>query len=658
MELITDDLLLNTVNDKVKMYEKGILSIMNKKFSTSLLMTVLITSLCFGEAQSIFAEENFDEYTLDTMVVTATRTEKRDVDVPASTEIITYEDIVDSGSVNAMEAVSKMLGVDYNTYLPGGSAQTSMTNEINVRGFSYGTLILVNGNPINLNNTYVIDAIPAEAIERIEVVKGGGSVLYGSEAQSGVINIITKKKVSNKVRVGFGNYKQQQYNVAVGNDKLKINYDLKKWGYVKEARYTAANTYTNLKESSNENIGIGYNFNDQLSFEYNHLDTEVSYESLKKGRLNSFTDSSNKQDLIQLNYNGNKTKGHAWFNKTKLDYAGSSARNLFENESFGADLQQNIELNNKSLLTVGGVYKREVYNSKLKKGKPSIGKKARNQMGLFAQLDYKFNDKDNVIIGGRGTWTSSESNGQSYDNFSTSAQYIHKFDQDKSFYVSVAESFVMPSFKQMFPSSWVETKPNPELKPQEGINYEMGYKEISGNHAWKVALFHMDIKDNISATLNKDDTYEYSNQDFKNTGFEASLRVDASEKFDYDLGLLVHNPKYKWDTDIRNGWHNKFGKYQITGGVGYKIDKFRAKLTGSYIGDRYSSPSTMSYSYKLKPYFLTSLTATYSPDNNSEVSLLINNLLNRSDILSYSNKVGFGSLYTPTNFMLSYTYRF
>ncbi len=658
MELSTDDLLLNTVNDKVKMYEKGILSIMNKKFSTSLLMTVLITSLCFGEAQSIFAEENFDEYTLDTMLVTATRTEKRDVDVPASTEIITYEDIVDSGSVNAMEAVSKMLGVDYNTYLPGGSAQTSMTNEINVRGFSYGTLILVNGNPINLNNTYVIDAIPAEAIERIEVVKGGGSVLYGSEAQSGVINIITKKKVSNKVRFGFGNYKQQQYNVAVGNDKLKINYDLKKWGYVKEARYTAANTYTNLKESSNENIGIGYNFNDQLSFEYNHLDTEVSYESLKKDRLNSFTDSSNKQDLIQLNYNGNKIKGHAWFNKTKLDYAGSSARNLFENESFGADLQQNIELNNKSLLTVGGVYKREVYNSKLKKGKPSIGKKARNQMGLFAQLDYKFNDKDNVIIGGRGTWTSSESNGQSYDNFSTSAQYIHKFDQDKSFYVSVAESFVMPSFKQMFPSSWVETKPNPDLKPQEGINYEMGYKEISGNHAWKVALFHMDIKDNISATLNKDDTYEYSNQDFKNTGFEASLRVDASEKFDYDLGLLVHNPKYKWDTDIRNGWHNKFGKYQITGGVGYKIDKFRAKLTGSYIGDRYSSPSTMSYSYKLKPYFLTSLTATYSPDNNSEVSLLINNLLNRSDILSYSNKVGFGSLYTPTNFMLSYTYRF
>lgn len=250
---------------------------MEKSVTKALLMTALITNSLVVGAVTVFAEESLTEYTLDTMVVTATRTEKRDVDVPASTEIITYEDIVDSGSVNAMEAVSKMLGVDYNTYLPGGSAQTSMTNEINVRGFSYGTLILVNGNPINLNNTYVIDAIPAEAIERIEVVKGGGSVLYGSEAQSGVINIITKKKISNKVRAGFGNYKQQQYNVAVGDDKLKINYDLKKWGYVKEARYTAANTYTNLKESSNENIGIGYNFNDQLSFEYNHLSRYRSF---------------------------------------------------------------------------------------------------------------------------------------------------------------------------------------------------------------------------------------------------------------------------------------------------------------------------------------------------------------------------------------------
>lgn len=89
---------------------------MEKSVTKALLMTALITNSLVVGAVTVFAEESLTEYTLDTMVVTATRTEKRDVDVPASTEIITYEDIVDSGSVNAMEAVSKMLGVDYNTY--------------------------------------------------------------------------------------------------------------------------------------------------------------------------------------------------------------------------------------------------------------------------------------------------------------------------------------------------------------------------------------------------------------------------------------------------------------------------------------------------------------------------------------------------------------
>lgn len=67
---------------------------MEKSVTKALLMTALITNSLVVGAVTVFAEESLTEYTLDTMVVTATRTEKRDVDVPASTEIITYEDIV------------------------------------------------------------------------------------------------------------------------------------------------------------------------------------------------------------------------------------------------------------------------------------------------------------------------------------------------------------------------------------------------------------------------------------------------------------------------------------------------------------------------------------------------------------------------------------
>ena len=203
---------------------------MNVKVTKSLLMTALITGSVLWGGVSAFAEESVGEFALDQIVVTATRTEKRDVDVPASTEILTHDKIVASGATNAMEALSKVNGIEYKNYFPGGSAMTTMTPEINIRGLSTGTLVMVNGNPLNLNNKYVIDAIPTEAIEKIEIIKGGGAIMYGSEAMAGVVNIITKKMGSNSVSIGYGNYGQQKYNVAVGNEKFKVNYDLKKWG--------------------------------------------------------------------------------------------------------------------------------------------------------------------------------------------------------------------------------------------------------------------------------------------------------------------------------------------------------------------------------------------------------------------------------------------
>ena len=146
---------------------------------------------------------------------------------------------------------------------------TTMTPEINIRGLSTGTLVMVNGNPLNLNNKYVIDAIPTEAIEKIEIIKGGGAIMYGSEAMAGVVNIITKKMGSNSVSIGYGNYGQQKYNVAVGNEKFKVNYDLKKWGDLDNlsvsSNPTTAKTYSYHQDRNHkENIGIGYNINDEI----------------------------------------------------------------------------------------------------------------------------------------------------------------------------------------------------------------------------------------------------------------------------------------------------------------------------------------------------------------------------------------------------------
>lgn len=198
------------------------------------------------------------------------------------------------------------------------------------------------------------------------------------------------------------------------------------------------------------------------------------------------------------------------------------------------------------------------------------------------------------------------------------------------------------------------------------MHYELGYKAVAGNHLWKAALFHMEVEDNISATRDTDSAgntiYQYTNKDFRNTGFEASLNVDATEHLGYNIGFTIQNPENKSDAMkngklVKPGWQRKFGRYQVKGGVNYRYEKFRASLNGSYIWDRYSSPSNAD-SYKIKPYFLTTFTATYSPDKNSDISLIVDNLLDREDNLSNTASNGGGYYSVPTNFLLTYTYKF
>lgn len=159
-----------------------------------------------GEGEAV--DENLGE-----VVVTATRSEKREMDVPAAMTVVTAEDIHASGAQNAAEALARTDGFVYAAFGQNGAAMGTMANDATIRGVDNGTLVLVNGNPISWRGKYDLSAIPAATIDRIEVVKGPGSVLYGSEAMAGVINIITKKGASNQVTAGIGNSGQHHYGV-------------------------------------------------------------------------------------------------------------------------------------------------------------------------------------------------------------------------------------------------------------------------------------------------------------------------------------------------------------------------------------------------------------------------------------------------------------
>ena len=145
---------------------------------------------------------------------------------------------------------------------------------------------------------------------------------------------------------------------------------------------------------------------------------------------------------------------------------------------------------------------------------------------------------------------------------------------------------------------------------------------------------------------------KYKNEDFRNYGFEFGDTVKSKGAWSYNWAVNLQNPKSK--STSKGYWDNKYGKYQLTGGVGYTMGKFDANLSGSFLGDRVRTPST-SHSYDERPYFLTTLTANYKPDKHNDISLVIDNLLDRDDVISHSASAYYA---TPCNFLVEYKYRF
>ena len=125
-----------------------------ESFSKGMLMSAIILGCVTIGGNTVFAENSTEEFTLDPMVITATRSEKRDVDVPASTTILSTQDLKNTGAQNLQVALGRVPGLIYKTFAPGGGAMGTMANEIAIRGVSNGTLVMLNGTPMNLRGKY------------------------------------------------------------------------------------------------------------------------------------------------------------------------------------------------------------------------------------------------------------------------------------------------------------------------------------------------------------------------------------------------------------------------------------------------------------------------------------------------------------------------
>lgn len=627
-------------------------------------------------------------YSLNPVVVTATRYEKSDAEIPAATQTFTEEQIEQTGADNLQVALQYLDGVIDAGMGPNGTSVSSMTTKNVIRGVSNGTVVMINGTPINWRTNYNLENIPTSAVERVEVVRGGGAVLYGSQATGGVINIITKKTLPNEVKVGLGNKGRQEYAVTANAGDLSIAYTYNKWGklgYVSSSDSSIKPDKTRvpveMKQrffgSEKNDFLATYKLNDHADFLYNHNESAsrwaYTYTGITDPDYEDMNDHpryirryENDKDFLQFNfhgldgisghvfynYNTLKTHGTDYYSSTGKKYAAPKAvRGQEKNKTYGYDVQKVWDGNPDQTFLIGTSLVRETFENE-------TSDTGRNIISAFGSWERNLTAKDVLTLSGRGTWTTGGI--QNFHNFSGQAQYLHKLDNTQSLYASVGQSFVLPTFSQMYSREQAggisNIIGNPDLKPQKGLHYEAGWKKEEINRQYKVALFTEKIDDNISYSGTSGRWYAI-NEDFKNHGIEVSIRGQEDNGFTWHAGLTWQDPKSKQTTEktsAKRYWDRSYGRILLTGGVGYEKEKWTTALNFSYLADRVQSPLA-AHSHSVKPYLLTSMTVKYSPNKSSDIMLAIDNLLNRKDIVSHTTSDYYA---TPRNLILSYRYKF
>lgn len=629
----------------------------NKIWLTSMLMAVLATG-------GVSAADNSPVYTLDPVTVTAQREETQDLKTPAAVTVLTHEQLEQTGATGMQEALKFTTGIIIHAQGPRNISQGAMANKVVIRGVERGTLVLVDGVPINQSGRYNLEDIPVETVDHVEIVRGGGSVLYGSEAMGGVINIITKGQRQNSIRAGIGNYGIQNYAGSVQAGKLGVTYTYDHMGEADHisapyGRGGAAKKYYNIIRGEHNNVNWRYNFNDNLflTHTYGNNSSHYRYNLASNDRMYSETLLGTEENLVQLNYTKEDLKANIFYNRRRLTndtYTASTkkwAKTDYLDESKGLELSNRWHFGDHSVL-LGFNYQNDTLNYKKL---PKEQKYERNMYSFFGQLDYHFTDKTSANLNLRESWTDTDDGGNSYSKFTPEFVLMHELDENTSIYAKAGKSFMMPTFSQLYGTGG-NIQANPFLKPQSGDNYELGWKKNIGNQSFRVALFHYYIKDSINVTFNPKtgEPDSYTNEDVKNTGIEFNWSVQQSESLAYNFGASYSHPEKK-NTEANKGrWHDYYGKLQFNAGVVWKKGKLTTAANLNYLGERIRDSNNDEF-VSFKPQLFTDLNFSYAPNKESRFFLNIDNVLNRQDIISSADS-SFYSL--GRNFMAGYEYKF
>ena len=607
--------------------------------------------------------------------VTANRMVLLNLDTPAAMDVITDKDIMNSGAKNAFDAVNMVPGITSFSYGASGLEYGAMDSRVNIRGLERGSLILVNGVPMNLNGKGGLSSIPTGSIARIEVLKGAASALYGSDAMSGVVNVITKTptKEGGSATIGVGNMGSQTYKINYGTPRFLIGIERGFFG--KQDPSTPVRTdsvdhprgyeyYTARDKGNSLGIFMSGKLSDKVTLNFSRFEGKSAYAQLstesnatnrnRHSTTYAYDDSKNNASLI---YKDGNTTGTLFYNdrdlkgknrKHSLPSYTSNDSNYIARQ-YGFDVQHEWDFRGgKDYLIAGVLGKRETYRTT---SGPVYANPHRHSLDLYGSYSYQINPTWSTVVGLR--YTDIKDPVKNQHVLTPQFQLNHRINKESSVYMNVGKAFTMPNLSDTFKTvnRQYQSVSGRNLKPEEGWNYELGYKHITNKDSWKVAAFYMDFKNFFSwkPDSNGRNTIRVNGGRYRNVGIEAEYGRKLTDRLKMSIGASYSNPK-QMEID-KNYWKQANPKLQFTGGIHYNSSTWTAGSSINFVTKRMKNRDG-----GINPNLVAwNAYVGYQFNENSSIRLDARNLLNRHNVISNGDWEYWDE---PFNYQLSYTQKF
>jgi len=496
---------------------QGRLNMSKKAFFLSLIAIVPL----YGQQKKKEKETEIKE-----VVVTATRSQKKLKDVPITVQVVTAEDIKKSQSTDFKTFLeNEFSGINF-TY-NGGSPN------INMMGFGGKyVLFLMNGERMagETFDNIDYDRIDIDNIERIEIIKGASSSLYGSNAIGGVINIITKDSKSPlDINAGYlyDSSRDHKANLSIGTKQKWGNLSISSFYKMREPyiitdRISTGGVYNELNVAGFTNYGISpkltFNLSPKIDFSltpgYYFSERNPGTPAGEIVRDRYYNYNLGLKTNIKFNDNQNLIVSGAFDRYDKYDYFRkiNEKEKKYENEVWRVSSQYNQNLFKKHTLVAGGEVLSEKLLSFMFKNESTGGRENAQTYSAFTQQDWVINPVVTIVTGARMDYHSIF---KQYFTFRLSGMY--RFDETMTIRAGYSGGFRSPTLKELY-TNWFhpwgggfQLMGNKNLRPETSDNFnisiDFNFKKLNLTFITQYSK----IKDKINLRGNIGDTLRHVN---------------------------------------------------------------------------------------------------------------------------------------------------